>query len=78
MSSERRVAVLIVATLVVLAGGWFVVSWRVAHNTVGDAIGEALGVALGLLIVVSVIGAIRGRNGQKRRPEPDRQVDSST
>jgi hypothetical protein len=79
-SSERRIAILIVVALVILAGGWFVLSWRVAHNPVGDAIGEALGVGLALLIVTSVIGAIRGRGGGRdgpgRAPGPDR-LDSS-
>jgi hypothetical protein len=70
--SERRVAALIVAALVVLSGGWFVLSWQVAHNPIGDAIGEALGVALGLLIVTSVIGAIRGRGAGRQTTGPDR------
>jgi FtsH-binding integral membrane protein len=60
----------LVLTLAGLLGsGWFVLSWKVAHNTVRDAIGEALGVALAMLIVFSVIGAIRNRDGST---EPDR------
>lgn len=50
-------------TLLALLGvGWFVMSWRVMHTPPSDAGGEAVGVVLALLIVVSVIGAIRGRN----------------
>lgn len=67
-NQETRLAVVALAAVVVLSAGWFVLSWRVAHNTVGDAIGEALGVALGLLIVCSVIGAVRGRG---RFPDED-------
>jgi hypothetical protein len=53
---------LIVVPVVGAAAGWFVLAWRVAHNTPRDAIGQALGVAFGLLILFSVIGAVRGRN----------------
>lgn len=45
--------------LLVIAIGWFVLSWRVMHTPAGDAAGEALGVIFGLLILVSVIGALR-------------------
>lgn len=46
--------------IVVLAGGWFVMSWRVMGSAVSDAVGEALGVALGLLVAISVVGAVIG------------------
>jgi FtsH-binding integral membrane protein len=52
-----------------LGSGWFMLSWKVAHNPARTAIGEALGVALAMLIVFSVIGAIRNRDGSA---EPDR------
>jgi steroid 5-alpha reductase family enzyme len=48
--------------IVVLAAGWFALSWRVGHSSPADAFGEALGVAFALLIVFSVIGAVRGRD----------------
>jgi hypothetical protein len=45
--------------LILIAIGWFMLSWRVMHTPAGDAAGEALGVTFALLIVVSVVGAIR-------------------
>lgn len=50
----------LVVTLV-LAAGWFVLSWIVMKSSPVDAFGEAVGVALGLLIVLSVIGAVLNR-----------------
>ena len=50
------------AAVLLLAAGWFVLSWRVGHTGAGDAVGEALGVALGLLIALSVVGAVRSRH----------------
>jgi hypothetical protein len=49
------------AVLLVLAAGWFVLSWRVGHTPVGDALSEALGVAFGLMVALSVVGAILDR-----------------
>lgn len=46
------------AAILVLAGGWLVLSSTVMHTAVVDALGEAAGVALALLVVVSVIGAV--------------------
>ncbi len=45
--------------IVVLAGAWFLLSWRVMGSSIPDALGESVGVAFGLLIVVSVVGAAR-------------------
>jgi hypothetical protein len=44
--------------ILLLAGGWFLLSWRVQHTALPDALGEAAGVAFALLVVVSVVGAI--------------------
>jgi hypothetical protein len=62
MAAERagggwRVTAGFVAILV-LAGGWFLLSWGVQHTAVADALGEAAGVAFALLVVVSVVGAV--------------------
>lgn len=70
MAAERadggwRAAAGFVAILV-LAGGWFVLSSTVMHTAVVDALGEAAGVAFALLVVVSVIGAVVGsRRGEQ-------------
>jgi hypothetical protein len=63
MATERangggwRVTAGFVAILV-LAGGWFLLSSTVMHTAVLDALGEAAGVAFALLVIVSVIGAV--------------------
>lgn len=49
--------------VVALAAAWFLLSALVMGNPAGDAFGEALGVGFALLIVVSVVGAARGRRG---------------
>lgn len=51
---------LTIGAALVCGFGWFLLAWRVMHETAGDAAGEALGVAFGILIVASVIGALRG------------------
>ena len=81
MATERtnggrwRVAAGFVAILV-LAGGWFVLSSTVMHTAVVDALGEAAGVAFALLVVVSVIGAVlssrRGDQPAEPADGPDR------
>jgi hypothetical protein len=50
-----------ITLLLAAAAGWFVLSWKVMGTPAGDAVGEAIGVAFALLIVVSVVGAVRGR-----------------
>jgi hypothetical protein len=74
MATERggwRVIVGFLGVLL-LAGGWFLLSWRVQHSAVADALGEAAGVAFALLVVVSVVGAIvSGRRGDTPGDEPD-------
>jgi len=58
--------------ILLLAGGWFLLSWRVQHSAVTDALGEAAGVAFALLVVVSVVGAIMsGRRGDTPGEEPE-------
>jgi hypothetical protein len=49
------------AAVLVLATGWFALSWQVGHNPASVAFGEAVGVALGLLILACVVGSIRDR-----------------
>lgn len=65
MSSGRvnRVIVAGITVLLALGAGWFALSWQVMNNGAADAAGEALGVMFALLIVVSVVGAVRGRGG---------------
>ena len=74
MATERggwRVIVGFLGVLL-LAGGWFLLSWRVQHSAVADALGEAAGVAFALLVVVSVVGAIMsGRRGETPGEEPE-------
>ncbi len=50
------------AVILALAAGWFVLSRWDMGTQVMDALGEALGVAFALLVVVSVIGAVLGRD----------------
>jgi hypothetical protein len=69
--TAMRTAVLGGLAVLLLAGGWFVLSWRVGHTGPGDAVGEALGVALGLLIALSVVGAIRSRHRSGADGEDD-------
>ncbi len=60
--------------IVLLAGGWFLLSWTVMHSAIADALGEAAGVAFALLVVVSVVGAVLGarKNGDQPSDElPD-------
>jgi hypothetical protein len=54
---DQRTVVLGAAVIAILAIGWFLLSWRVAHNPAGDAFSETLGVVFMLLIVGSLIGA---------------------
>ena len=57
--------------VLVLAAGWFVMSHLIMQTSVPDALGEALGVALGLLMVVSVVGAIWSRRGDRDAGQPE-------
>ncbi len=60
---DRTRAVVIGSVLIALtASGWFVLSWRVAHNPAGDAFDQALGVAFGILIVLSIVRSVLRRN----------------
>jgi hypothetical protein len=60
-SQERRQAIQMLSVVGAFALAWFVLShWGIGDST-GDAVGEALGAALGLLILISIIGAVRGR-----------------
>jgi hypothetical protein len=67
--SRPGAGALLLTLAALLGSGWFVLSWKVAHNTTRVAFGEGLGVALAMLIVFSVIGAIRNRD---RPTGPDR------
>jgi hypothetical protein len=59
---QTRTAVLGAAAIVLIAGGWFLLSWRVAHNPAGDAFDESLGVAFAVLIVVALTHSFVRRN----------------
>lgn len=65
---------------VVCGFGWFLLAWRVMHETAGDAAGEALGVTFGILIVASVIGALRsfGRKGGTGTGDSGEDPESSS
>lgn len=69
---DQRVVVLGGALIVLLAAGWFLLSWQVAHNPAGDAFGEALGMVFFLLIVGSVIGGTLRRG---HTTDDDRDFD---
>jgi hypothetical protein len=60
---DQRVVLLGAAVIAILAVGWFLLSWRVAHSPAGDAFSETLGIVFMLLIVGSVIGASVHRGG---------------
>jgi hypothetical protein len=62
-TDDQRILFLGAAVIGILAIGWFVLSWRVAHNPAGDAFSETLGIVFMLLIVGSVIGASIRRGG---------------
>ena len=58
MTSGSRGAIIGTGIVVILAGGWFVMSTVVMQDSLIDALGQAIGVAFGLLIFLSVVGAI--------------------
>jgi hypothetical protein len=62
---QTRTAVLGAVAIALIASGWFLLSWRVAHNPAGDAFDESLGVAFAVLIVVALLHGFlrRGRGG---------------
>ncbi len=62
---QTRTVVLGAVAIALIAGGWFVLSWRVAHNPAGDAFDESLGVAFAVLIVAALLHGFlrRGRAG---------------
>jgi hypothetical protein len=53
-----RIAVTVVGVLLV---AWFFVAWLLLERHIVDAAGESVGTAFGIMVVVSVIGAVRGR-----------------
>lgn len=59
---QTRTAVLGAAVIVLIAGGWFMLSWLVVHNPAGDAFDESLGVAFAVLIVVALVHSFLRRN----------------
>jgi hypothetical protein len=60
-TDDQRILFLGATIIAMLGVGWFLLSWRVAHNPAGDAFSETLGIVFMLLIVGSVIGAsVRG------------------
>jgi len=58
VTSGSRGAIIGTGIVVILAGGWFVMSTVVMQDSLIDALGQAIGVAFGLLIFLSVVGAI--------------------
>jgi hypothetical protein len=74
--ADPETAKLVTVGLIIalLAGGWFVLSRWVMHNSITDAIGEALGVGLALMVVVSVIGAVLSRE----RADPPSRSDQGS
>jgi hypothetical protein len=60
---QTRTVVLGAVAIALIAGGWFVLSWRVAHNPAGDAFDESLGVAFAVLIVVALLHGFLRRGG---------------
>jgi hypothetical protein len=58
---SRAAVVLGVIGMVAVAGGWFVLSVRVAHTSPRTAVGEAVGVMLAVLLAVSIVGSMRSR-----------------
>jgi hypothetical protein len=59
---QTRTVVLGAVFIALIASGWFVLSWRVAHNPAGDAFDESLGVAFAVLIVVALLRGFLHRN----------------
>jgi hypothetical protein len=64
VTSGSRGAIIGTGIVVILAGGWFVMSTVVMQDSVIDALGQAIGVAFGLLIFLSVVGAIVSKRGE--------------
>jgi hypothetical protein len=65
-TDDQRILLLGATVIAMLGVGWFLLSWRVAHNPAGDAFSETLGIVFMLLIVGSVIGA-----SMRRGPHDD-------
>jgi hypothetical protein len=57
MPHAREIGLLAVVLLV--AVGWFVLSTVVAHNDPRTAVRETVGVGLGVTVLISVVGALR-------------------
>jgi purine-cytosine permease-like protein len=62
MTSGTRAVVIGSVLIALTASGWFVLSWRVAHNPAGDAFDQSLGVAFGILILLSVVRSVLRRD----------------
>jgi hypothetical protein len=58
VAGSSRGAIIGTGVVVVLAGGWFIMSSVVFETSLIDALGQSIGVAFGLLMVLSVVGAI--------------------
>ena len=52
---------LVLAILVAAASAWFLISWKLMQTAPGDAASESVGASLGVLVLISVIGALRGK-----------------
>jgi polyferredoxin len=57
---SRRALAAIVAIGAVLVA-WFFVAWLALNRHVVDAAGESIGSAFALLLLISIVGAVRGR-----------------
>jgi hypothetical protein len=67
---HTRTVVFGAVAIALIAGGWFVLSWRVAHSPAGDAFDESLGVAFAVLIVAALL------HGFLRRDRPGNAGDA--
>lgn len=58
---SRRALLACVGVGVVLIA-WFFFAWLVLNRHVVDAAGESIGTGFALLLVISIVGAVRGRD----------------
>jgi hypothetical protein len=59
LTSSQKAWCLAVGVLLVI---WFFIAWLALDRHVLDAAGESVGTGFGLLVLVSIIGAVRGRD----------------